>query len=135
MTSQVNYRFAVTGEVLGVAGKDAFFFAAIVIFLITNTVCSWFIRTLKKVSTTETGSGIRNRYLKADIMVWTKGFAAVLNLFFSLTLIFLALVNMSGNYNIQTLGFYVYLGPLLIVLWFFYLAYILVKRRTPLTDS
>ncbi len=129
MASQVNYRFDPAGDALGTANKDTYFFGAIVIFLLTNVVCYYFTKVLKKINTTEDGTGIRNRSLKKDLMVWIKGFAGVLNLFFSLILVFLGLMNMSADYNIKTLGFYVYLGPVLILAWFFYLAVILGKRR------
>ena len=130
MAGQVNYRFDPAGEALGTASKDTYFFGAIVIFLLTNVACYWFAKTLKNIKTSEEGKGLRNRSLKLDLLVWIKGFAGILNLFFSLILVFLGLMNMSDQYNIQTLGFYVYLGPILILLWFFYLAVILGKRRT-----
>ncbi|MFY0594524.1 hypothetical protein [Roseivirga sp.] len=129
LASQVNYRFDPAGDALGTASKDTYFFGAIVIFLIINVVCFWFVKTLKKISTTDDGTGIKNRSLKQDIINWVKGFAGVLNLFLSLVLVFLGLMNMSADYNIKTMGFYVYLGPVLILVWFFYLAAILGKRR------
>lgn len=129
MAGQVNYRFDPAGEALGTANKDTYFFGAVAIFLLTNVVCFWFIKTLRKINTSEDGTGIRNRSLKLDLISWIKGFAGVLNLFFSLILVFLGLMNMSAGYNIKTLGFYVYLGPALILVWFFYLAVILGKRR------
>ncbi len=129
MAGQVNYRFDPAGDALGTASKDTYFFGAIAIFLVTNVICYWFIKTLKRIKTSEEGTGIRNKSLKKDLILWIKGFAGVLNLFFSLILVFLGLMNMSADYNIKTIGFYVYLGPLLILLWFFYLAVILGKRR------
>jgi len=129
MASQVNYRFDPAGDALGTANKNTYFFGAMAIFLLTNVVCYYFTRVLKRIDTTEDGKGIRNRSLKNDLISWIKGFAGVLNLFFSLILVFLGLMNMSADYNIKTLGFYVYLGPLLILAWFFYLAVILGKRR------
>ncbi|MBO3697075.1 hypothetical protein [Roseivirga sp. E12] len=130
MASQVNYRFDPAGDALGTASKNTYFFGAIIVFLLANVVCSYFTRVLKKITTTEDGRGIRNRSLKKDLINWIKGFAGVLNLFFSLILVFLGLMNMSADYNIKTLGFYVYLGPVLILSWFFYLAVILGKRRS-----
>lgn len=129
MASQVNYRFDPAGDALGTANKDTYFFGAIVIFLLANVVCYYFTRVLKKINSTEDGTGIRNKSLKNDLIVWIKGFAGVLNLFFSLILVFLGLMNMSADYNIKTLGFYVYLGPVMILAWFLYLAVILGKRR------
>ena len=129
MASQVSYRFDPAGDALGTANKDTYFFGAIAIFLLANVVCYYFTKVLQKINTTEDGVGIKKKYLKKDLITWIKGFAGVLNLFFSLILVFLGLMNMSSDYNIKTLGFYVYLGPVLIMVWFFYLAAILGKRR------
>lgn len=129
MASQVNYRFDPAGDALGTANKNTYFFGAMFVFLLANVVCYYFTRVLKRIDTTEDGKGIRNRSLKKDLIIWVKGFAGVLNLFFSLILVFLGLMNMSTDYNIKTLGFYVYLGPILILAWFFYLAVIVGKRR------
>lgn len=129
MAGQVNYRYDNLGDSIAVADKNTYFFIALAVFLFANGVCQWFVLSMKKITTSEEGTGLRNRSLKLDLMSWVKGFAGVLNIFFSLVLIFLGLMNLSANYNISTLGFYVYLGPILIVGWFFYLAAILGKRR------
>ncbi len=130
MTQQVTYRFDPNGSALEVVNKDTYFFGAIAVFLLANIVCSWFINVLKKLNTTEDGKGLRNRSLKHDLITWVKGFAGVLNLFFGLILFFLGLMNLAESRDAMALGFYVYLGPVLIVAWFFYLAYLLGKRRT-----
>ena len=129
MASQSDYSYEFEGIATATGDKNTFFFAGIVAFLIANLVCNWFIKTLKKITTSEDGKGLRNRSLKLDMISWTKGFAGVLNLFFALVLVFLALMKMSTQYNIKTLGFYVYLGPVILVAWFVYLAVILTKKR------
>ena len=129
MASQSDYSYEFEGIASATGDKNTFFFAGIVAFLIANLVCNWFIKTLKKITTSEDGKGLRNRSLKLDMISWTKGFAGVLNLFFALVLVFLALMKMSTQYNIKTLGFYVYLGPVILVAWFVYLAVILTKKR------
>lgn len=129
MAGQSDYSYEFQGISLPAGDENTFFFAGIMAFLIANLVCNWFAKTLKKITTSENGKGLRNRSLKLDLITWTKGFAGVLNLFFALVLVFLALMKMSTQYNIKTLGFYVYLGPVLLVAWFVYLAVILIKRR------
>ena len=129
MASQSDYSYEFEGIASATGDKNTFFFAGIVAFLIANLVCNWFIKTLKKITTSEDGKGLRNRSLKLDMISWTKGFAGVLNLFFALVLVFLALMKMSTQYNIKTLSFYVYLGPVILVVWFVYLAVILTKKR------
>lgn len=129
MTSSVTYRIDPEGNPIGIVDRDTFFFAAVGAFLIVNAVCTGFISVLKKIKTTEDGAGIRNRSLKLDVIGWTKGFAGVLNLFLTITLIFLGYMNLSEDFMVDGLGFVIYLGPVLLVIWFFYLVKLLAKNR------
>ena len=128
LASQSDYSYDFEGIVSN-ADKNTYFFAGILVFLVANLACNYFIKTMKKITTIDNGKGLKNRSLKLDLISWTKGFAGVLNLFFALVLVFLALVEMSTQYNINTIGFYVYLGPIFIVAWFIYLGFILFKTR------
>ena len=129
MVGQVTYKFDVDGNPVYNIDRDLYFFGSIGVFIFVNAVCPVFIQTLKKIKTSEDGVGLRNRSLKLDLVTWAKGFAGVLNLFFAMVLFFLGLMNLAESEQSMTLGFYVYLGPTLIVAWFGYLAYLLGKRR------
>lgn len=129
MVGQVTYKFDTDGNPIYNIDRDLYFFGSIGVFIFVNAVCSFFIQTLKKIKTSDEGKGLRNRSLKKDLMVWTKGFAGLLNLFFSLVLFFLGLMNLAESEQSMTLGFYVYLGPILILIWFGYLGRILTKSR------
>ena len=129
MVGQITYRFDTSGNPMYDIDKNTYFFSAVAIFIFANAVCAVFIQTLKKIKTSEEGVGLRNRSLKLDLITWAKGFAGILNLFFALVMFFLGLMNLAESKQSMTLGFYVYLGPILIVTWFFYLAYLLGKRR------
>ncbi len=130
ISGQVTYSFNSLSDASAYMDKDIYFFVSLGVFLFVNTILGFFIQTLKKVRTQEGGKGFKNYDFKQDIITWIKGFAAVVNLFFSLILFYLGLVNLAESDQSFTMGFYVYLGPLLIVLWFFYLAWILGKPRT-----
>lgn len=129
MVGQVTYRFDTDGNSVYMIDRNLYFFSAVGVFILANVVCSVFINTLKKITTSDEGVGLRNRSLKLDLITWTKGFSVVLNLFFGLIMFFLGLMNLAESRQSPTLGFYVYLGPILIVGWFFYLAYLLGKKR------
>ena len=129
MVGQVTYRFDTEGNPIFAIDKEVYFYSAIAIFLFTNVVCVTFIQYLKKIKTSETGKGLRNRSLKLDLITWFKGFAGVLNLFFSLVLFYLGLTNIAESQQSITMGFYIYLGPILIIAWLVYLAVLLTKRR------
>ncbi|WP_420386787.1 hypothetical protein [Roseivirga sp.] len=130
MVGQVTYRFDTNGDPVYMVDRNMYFFGAMGIFIFANAVCAVFIQTLKKITTSEDGVGLRNRSLKLDLITWTKGFTGILNLFFALIMFFLGLMNLAESHESPTLGFYVYLGPILIIAWFFYLAVLLGKRRS-----
>lgn len=129
MVGQVTYSYDDLGNPIYSIDRNLYFYGAIAVFLFANVICNIFVQTLKKIKTSEIGKGLRNYSLKKDLVIWTKGFAGMLNLFFSLVLFFLGLMNLAESDQSMTLGFYVYLGPLLIVAWFVYLAYLLGKKR------
>ena len=129
MADAVTYRVDGLGNALGIADKDTFFFATLGAFVLVNGTCAAFITVLKKVRTAEDGRGIRNRSLKQDLIGWTKGFAGVLNVFLIITIIFIGYINLGENFRADRLGFFVYLGPLLLIAWFFYLMKLLGKKR------
>lgn len=129
MVGQVTYRFDTDGNPVYNIDRNTYFFGALAVFIFANVVCSVFIKTLKRIKSSEDGDGLRNTSLQLDVVTWTKGFSGILNLFFSLVLFFLGLMNLAESGQSMTLGFYVYLGPVLIVSWFFYLAYLLGKKR------
>lgn len=130
ISGQVTYSFNSLSEASAYLDKDLYFFISLAAFLFVNATLAFFIQTLKKVRTVEGGGGLKNNDFKQDIMTWIKGFAAVVNLFFSLILFYLGLINLAESDQSFTMGFYVYLGPLLIVLWLFYLAWLLGKPRS-----
>ena len=125
MAEAVTYRV----DVLGIADKDTFFFAALAAFVLVNGACAAFITVLKKVRTAEDGSGIRNRSLKRDLIGWIKGFAGVLNVFLIITIIFIGYINLGENFRAERLSFFIYTGSLLLIAWFFYLTKLLGKKR------
>lgn len=129
ISGQVTYSFNNLNEASAYLDKDMYFFVSLGVFILVNAVVGFFIQTIKKVKTVEDGKGFKNITFKQDITTWFKGFAAVVNIFFSLILFYLGLVNLAESQQSFTMGFYIYLGPILILLWFFYLAWLLGKSR------
>ncbi len=126
---QVAYRVDTEGSPIAVMTKGNFFFASLAFFLLVNIVCIIFLRMVKKVDSTEDGTGLRNRSLKKDIMSWTNGFIGILNLFFALILFFITYLNGVEEFQASYLGGIVYIGPVLLIIWFFYLVKLLAKKR------
>lgn len=129
MVGQVDYGLGLDGNA-PLIDRNVYFFSAIAAFLFVNISVSWFLRTLKKIKSTEGGKGLRNYSLKQDLLVWFKGFGGIINLVLAMVMFFIGLMNLSESRDAFTLGFYVYLGPVVLVGWFGYLAVILGKTRS-----
>jgi len=128
MVGQIDYGMDLSGAPL--IDKNTYFFAAVIIFLLVNIIISWFLKNLKKIKSSPDGRGLRNYSLKQDLLVWFKGFGGIVNLVLALIMFFIGLMNLAESQQAFTLGFYVYLGPILLIGWFIYLAVILSKSRT-----
>lgn len=129
MVGQVDYGLGL-GYDEPIMDKNTYFFSAVGVFLLVNLTISWCLKNLKKIKTSDSGSGLRNYGFKQDLLVWFKGLGGILNLVLSMIMFFIGLMNIAESRNAMTLGFYVYLGPILLVAWFIYLAIILSKSRT-----
>ena len=128
MAADVTYRFDGDASAMEIIDKNTFFFASIGIFLIANIICVFFLNTLKKIKSTEDGQGMRNRSLKLEVITWVKGFAGILNIMFTTFVFFLGFMNMN-ELKMNVLSFYIYVGPILLTFWFFYLVKIVSTKR------
>lgn len=108
---------------------DTFFFIAVAIFLVVNLVFLGFTNVLKKIKTTEDGKGMRNRSFKLDIMGWTTGLSGIVNVFLASAVIYLGYLNMSEDFMVAGLSYFIYLGPIMLVAWFIYLGKLLSQKR------
>jgi len=129
LVGQVDYGLGLEGSA-PIIDRNTYFFSAILVFLFVNIIISWFIKSLKKVSSAKDGKGLRNYSLKRDLLVWFKGFGGIINLVLALIMFFIGLMNISESRSAFTLNFYVYLGPILLLIWMIYLVVILTKTRS-----
>ena len=128
LAGQVSYKFDGDGTALEIVDRNTFFFGSVIIFLVANLICVSFIKVLKKIKSSEEGEGIRNRAMKLDIITWVKGFAGILNIMFTTIVFFIGYMNMN-ELKLDSLSVYLYIGPVLLVFWFFYLVKVLSKKR------
>ena len=127
---EIAYKVSRENQLVAFTSKQNFFFVSLVIFILANVVCITFAGILKKVKTQEDGVGIRNRSLKLDVITWTHGFSGVINLFFSLLLLFIGYLNGVEAYQVSGFGTMIYIGPVIIVGWLLYLIVLLAKKRS-----
>ncbi|WP_157716120.1 hypothetical protein [Roseivirga echinicomitans] len=128
LAGQVSYKFDGDGTAMEIVDKNTFFFASVIIFLVANIICVSFLKVLKKIKSSEEGAGIRNKGLKSDVITWVKGFAGILNIMFTTIVFFIGYMNMN-ELKLDVLSVYIYIGPVLLIFWFFYLVKILSVRR------
>lgn len=129
LPAQVTYRFDQIGAALDVTSKSGFFFASLAVFIVVNIICIIFLRTIKKVDSTDDGIGLQNRSLKKDIVMWINGFIGILNVFFSISLMLISNLNGAQEFQGSFLGAFIFIGPTLILLWIIYLLRLVSKKR------
>lgn len=105
--------------------KEVFFYGAIGIFLVINLVTSLFSRMVGMMPVMSKGL-LRTSTMKANLLLWCHGLAIILNAFMLFSVTFIGLYYNDEHFNIKYFSFLVYLGPVMLVLWFFVLFYFLL---------
>lgn len=111
--------------------KEHFFYLGLLAFLVANGLLFALYRLLmitRRSVRTEQAIALRT-----DVGGWLLGFAASLNIFFIMIMSFFSLINTTENYDTGRYMILVYGGPLLLLLMFALLIYILMKRKGQIT--
>lgn len=119
------------GETSGFISRENFFYIALAIFSFTNALLFGLRKLiLRNMEQTGKRESAGRAGLKQDLSDWMLGFAASLNLFFMLGLIYLGVYNNSDGINLGHYGPVVYGGPVLVIILLGILMYILLKKRS-----
>lgn len=105
--------------------REVFFYSALGLFMVCTLVLSFLKRTLKTLPVGTTGTSI-SANKKSGLRVWADSLSVVLNLFFIFSISFVGLFHNDEHFNVSYFAFIVYIGPLLICIWIFYLIYLLL---------
>lgn len=102
-------------------GKGILFYSMLSLFAVVAIISFWIIKLISALPGETAG-------YKRSLINWSGTFAIVINIFLIISLIIIAIVNnteqgVSGNYTALA-----YAGPLLIVIWLFWLLVVLAKR-------
>lgn len=113
--------------------RSTFFYVCVGLFIITNMSLYVLKRLLQAIwlrnSATASTTPARMS-MREDVANWLLGFAAAINIFFVLILVYLAIFNNSEDMNQGMYSPLVYGGPVLIVIFFLVLIYIFAKKRS-----
>lgn len=119
------------GQTAVFISRENFFYIALAVFSFTNALLFGLRKLiLQNMEQKRIKESAGRTALKQDLSDWMLGFAASLNLFFMLGLIYLGVYNNSDGINLAHYGPVVYGGPVLVVILLGILFYILLKKRS-----
>lgn len=112
--------------------RSTFFYVSIGIFLIANIAFYVLKKLLEEMWLRSSSSALvspARMKRRADVADWLLGFAAALNFFFVLILIYLAMFNNSEDMSQGIYAPLVYGGPIMMGILFIILIFIFTKKR------
>lgn len=112
--------------------RSTFFYVSVGFFLIANISFYVLKRLLQAIWLRKSSSGSATPArlsMREDVANWLLGFAAAINIFFVLILIYLAIFNNSEDMSLGMYAPLVYGGPVLMGILFLVLIYIFAKKR------
>lgn len=107
--------------------KETFFYAGLIIFVISNIVSFYFIRVLDSVPSS-TSFYFKNPAFKSKITSWFAGFVTMVNLFLVIAVSYIAMFN-SQAYQIEKYNYLLYLIPVLFAGSMIWLILIFTSRK------
>ncbi|MFY0652313.1 MAG: hypothetical protein JXQ96_09785 [Cyclobacteriaceae bacterium] len=102
--------------------REQFFYGVILAYALYTVIISFLKKTLTSASRGQEEGKIEN------LKIWTDGLSVMLNLFFTFSVIFIGMQHNDEHFNITYFTFLIYLGPILLLGWIFYLLYILLAK-------
>ena len=131
LPENVNIGTDAEGAGNGFIGRESFFYTALVIFAFFNGV----LFTLKKWIEMKAGERIYTSHdepgsLQHDLADWLLGFAASINFFLILGMIYLSVFNNPEGIDFRFYGPIVYAGPIVIGILLLFLPFIFLKKRS-----
>ena len=104
--------------------REHFFYGVLVFFILSSLLLALLKKFMERIPTSPKVFITEAR--KSGLLAWAEGMGAVINLFLTFTVSFIGMNHNSEHFNINHFVFLVYLGPFMIIGWFFYLIYLLI---------
>ncbi|MGE0929798.1 hypothetical protein [Peijinzhouia sedimentorum] len=114
------------GLVPAVMSKSTFFFTALITCILINLIFIGLIKNYDNKLRLTSGSPINLRIIPA----WLHGLAGWLNTFFVLIVFYVGFTNSAEEMKSDNYDVMIFIGPILILLWFFYLPVLLMSKKT-----
>ncbi len=113
------------GLVPATMSKSAFFFIALITSILINLIFIGLIKNYDNRLRLAAGSPINLRIIPA----WLHGLAGWLNVFFVLIVFYVGFTNSAEEMKLDNYDIMIFVGPILILLWFFYLPVLLMSKK------
>jgi hypothetical protein len=124
------YTYASLGEVVsvnnetlatesGTITREAFFYSSLAILVVFNFTFYAISRNMH----------MADQGMKQLLINWQLSFAAVLNFFFIIGVLFIMLINSGENFSYGNFGYLVYVALVLILLWLLALPLLIMRQR------
>ncbi|MGL1885219.1 MAG: hypothetical protein OCD76_01795 [Reichenbachiella sp.] len=123
LPESVGVHYSQTGLVLRSISKADFFYSALGVFVITNLLI-YVYRYLKKGVAVEEHIDFSQMNRAESIYHWFNGLSLMFNIFYILSVVFIGLYNSREHFDVSNYALLVYIGPFLIVSWFFWFLFL-----------
>ncbi|MEK6480617.1 hypothetical protein WJR50_23940 [Catalinimonas sp. 4WD22] len=107
--------------------RDTFFYFGLGFFIIANLLGSILLSVLTSVPETS-GFYFRSENFKEGITSWLSSFIAIINIFLTSAVMYIALFNNQGDYRMSQFNWLIYVAPLLLLISLIWLVSIIIKR-------
>jgi hypothetical protein len=108
-------------------GKEQFFYGCLGIFVVCTLILSYLKKSLHAIPITTAPHSISENK-KESMLIWANSLSVVLYLFMILTVSFIGMYHNSEHFDISNFAFMIYLGPILLLCWIFYLPFVFFRK-------
>jgi hypothetical protein len=122
-----------SGLLIHQISKEYFFYGMLTMFVISNVLCIGLGKALEHLPTRTATSGGGtvhfNAATKNAVIGWIKSFSFILNAVFIFGLMYIGILNNIESIKINNFGFFLFVGPVLVVIWLLMLVFILLRPK------
>lgn len=108
--------------------KSNFFYLTLGLFIVTNGVITLY-RQLAQTYVNQDLIDFADMNLQESLYHWVQGLSLMFNLLYVFSIVYLGLYYSKEGLNISSYNALVYLGPIFIVGWIFWLFYLLISKK------
>lgn len=108
--------------------KSNFFYATLALFIVTNGAITIY-RQLAQSYVNQDLIDFADMNLQESLYHWVQGLSLMFNLLYVFSIVYLGLFYSKEGLNISSYSTLVYLGPIFIVGWIFWLLYLLISKK------